>query len=117
MTSSRMPLPVLNDRVHYTSYGSQGGRYRSVCRAADVTEVGGWITDPDHVDVPEVDGASRVQHWHPDAATLLVKNPTGWFLNPCPRGLPGYAAGDTGPAAVPSYEGGTWHPAEECGPR
>lgn len=117
MTAPGRPAAQLNEVVHYRAFGTPGGRYKSVCRAADVTEVGGWVTLPEHLGVPEVAGATRTQRWEPDAVALLAKNPTGLFFNVCPRGVPAYAAGDDGPAAVPSYEGGTWHPADECGPR
>lgn len=30
--------PTINRMVHYTSYGSKDGRYKSTCRAAVVTE-------------------------------------------------------------------------------
>jgi hypothetical protein len=46
--------------VHYVSYGTPGGEYKSECRAAVVTEVN--PTDPDVVG-------------------LCVFNPTGLFFN------------------------------------
>jgi hypothetical protein len=83
--------PSVGRIVHYVSYGTPGGEYKSECRAAIITEV----TE------------------HPDAdmtAGLCVLNPTGLFLN---RGVPC----DLGPAESVGtnlcggllYRGGTWH--------
>lgn len=51
--------------VHYVSFGTPGGEYRSVCRAAMVTEV----------DPPSLD----------DAVSVIVFNPTGLFFNDVER--------------------------------
>lgn len=56
-----MSRPTINDIVHYTSYGSADGRWKSKCRAAIVTE-----THPDS-DPPQVG--------------LAVLNPTGIFFD------------------------------------
>lgn len=83
--------PAVGDTVHYVSYGTPGGEYKSECRAAIVTEV------------PEVAD--------PETIGLCVLNPTGQFFN---RAVP-YHGGDTGHdhtgAEIPerSYPGGTWH--------
>jgi len=37
-------LPTVGRVVHYVSYGTPGGEYTSQCRAAMVTEAGGWET-------------------------------------------------------------------------
>lgn len=50
--------PSVGRIVHYVSYGTPGGEYPSVCRAAVVTEVG-----PD------------------EYVSLAVLNPTGMFFN------------------------------------
>lgn len=133
MTASTPPAPSvrLNDKVHYTAFGTPRGEYASVCRAADVTEVGGWIPEPGTDRVEARPGARRVQVWEPTAVSLLVKNPTGLFLQAVPRGFPAHAEGapdcparsthgapfkycSCGWMETPSYEGGTWHPDSEC---
>ena len=54
------PNPQIGDVVHYVSYGTPGGEYSSVCRAAIVTE----------------------DHEHPERRLgLAVLNPTGLFFN------------------------------------
>lgn len=51
--------PYLGEDVHYTSYGTPGGEYSSLCRAAKITEV------------------------KPAAqASVMVFNPTGLFMHP-----------------------------------
>ena len=84
--------PTIGRIVHYVSFGTPGGEYKSECRAAIVTEV------PDLVENPQTIG-------------LCVLNPTGMFFN---RTVP-HHGGDTGHdpagAEIPrrSYRGGTWH--------
>lgn len=56
------PKPSVGRIVHYRAYGTPGGEYPSVCRAAVVTEV----------DDPEA---------HDSAVGLAVLNPTGVFFN------------------------------------
>jgi hypothetical protein len=68
---SNQQKPSVGRVVHYVAYGTPGGEYPSVCRAAVVTEV----ADPDN---PE------------SAVGLAVLNPTGMFFN---QGVP---YGDTG---------------------
>lgn len=71
--------PYIGQIVHYTSYGTPGGEYPSVCRAAIVTE-----TDPgDH---------NRVG--------LTTINPTGLFWHPLTDG---------GCYRSDQPRGGTWH--------
>lgn len=53
-----MTGPSINTMVHYVSYGSKDGRYKSTCRAAVVTEV--------HSEV---------------IVGLAVLNPTGLFFD------------------------------------
>ena len=55
-----MQTPSVGRIVHYVSYGTPGGEYPSVCRAAIVTEV----LTPSTQDV-----------------SLCVLNPTGQFFN------------------------------------
>lgn len=71
--------PYLGQLVHYTAYGTPGGEYPSVCRAAHVTAVG---DSPDPATPNQLD--------------LHVINPSGQFFN---RDTP---HGDIG-------QGGTWH--------
>lgn len=52
--------PSVGRIVHYVSYGTPNGEYKSECRAAVITEVQGPIT----------------------AVGLCVLNPTGVFFNP-----------------------------------
>jgi hypothetical protein len=54
--------PSIGRIVHYVSYGTPGGEYKSECRAAVITEV------------PDVDGV-------PQTVGLCVLNPTGQFFN------------------------------------
>ena len=62
MTEQR---PSVGRIVHYVSFGTPGGEYPSVCRAAVVTEVGDpEATEPELMDVG-----------------LAVLNPEGMFFN------------------------------------
>lgn len=74
-----MTPPSVGRVVHYVSYGTPGGEFKSECRAAVVTEV---------TEHPDADGT----------VGLAVLNPTGMFFN---RGVP-RDEGD-------SPAGGTWH--------
>ena len=74
-----MPRPSIGRMVHYVSYGTPGGEYKSVCRAAVITIV--------HSTMP---GAH-------DVIGLAVLNPMGVFFDE-------YVA----PNHV-SNSGGTWH--------
>lgn len=84
--------PSVGRIVHYVSYGTPGGEYKSECRAAVVTEI------PAGVENPQTIG-------------LCVLNPTGQFFN---RSVT-HHEGDIGhdhagePVAGRSYAGGTWH--------
>lgn len=94
--------PSVGRIVHYVSYGTPGGEYKSECRAAVVTEVPALLSEQPN------DGT---------AAGLCVLNPEGMFFK---QGVP-YHEGDTGhdhageeiPAR--SYPGGTWHWPERVG--
>lgn len=72
--------------VHYVSYGTPGGEYPSVCRAAIVAEVD--ASDPNHIG-------------------LVAINPTGLFFHPLADGGCRYEHPDNGPDGKP--RGGTWH--------
>lgn len=82
--------PSVGRIVHYVSYGTPGGEYRSENRAAIITAV----RVPEH-GVPCVD--------------LCVLNPTGLLFNiKCV--YDGGGVSDTPGAPVTrSYAGGTWH--------
>jgi hypothetical protein len=77
--------PSVSRIVHYVSFGTPGGEYKSECRAAVVTEVG-------EVWVPE-------GHQPPEGTPvgLAVLNPSGMFFN---RGVMQDEDG---------HQGGTWH--------
>jgi hypothetical protein len=93
--------------VHYVSYGTPGGEYRSVCRTALVTEV-------------PTDGPTM----------LAVINPTGLFFHDAAHDSGAGQPGDPDCAmkgmhgvpmrycpcgwTEPSLRGGTWHWASEC---
>ena len=86
--------PSVGRIVHYVSFGTPGGEYKSECRAAVVTEVDPFVN---------MDGSQHVG--------LCVLNPTGQFFN---RAVP-YHEGDTGhdhagdEIRAKSYRGGSWH--------
>lgn len=89
--------PSVGRIVHYVSYGTPGGEYRSECRAAIVTAVSPGEATLDGVALLTID--------------LAVMNPTGMFFN---RQVD-YHEGDIGHAhagaEIParSYRGGSWH--------
>ena len=97
--------PSVGRIVHYVSYGTPGGEYNSLCRAAIVTEV------TEHPDADMTSG-------------LCVLNPTGQFFN---RGVPLDLGSEQAPIPVTAFDtipepacdgrwhvGGTWHwPARE----
>lgn len=120
-----MMEPVrLNDLVHYVSHGtpvkSDGTQaYRSVCRAAVVTEVGAWVTDAVRYRGTETEPVQRIveQHWDENAVGLMVFNPTGLFMHSlnhaCPRDdLPPRDKIVHGERL--EYAGGTWHRSDDC---
>lgn len=75
------PTPSIGRIVHYTSFGTPNGEYKSECRAAIITAVS---PPPD---------ATPGGHW----ADLTVFNPDGIFLNKeCPQ-------------SEDEHLGGTWH--------
>jgi hypothetical protein len=87
--------PSVGRTVHYVSFGTPGGEYKSECRAAIITEVPALLAE--YTDEPPV--------------SLCVLNPSGMFFN---RSVP-YHGGDTGHDAAggeitaKSYPGGSWH--------
>lgn len=83
--------PSVGHIVHYVSYGTPRGEYRSQCRAAIVTAV---YEDPDPADPATVlPGETRRM----GEVDLCVLNPEGMFFN---RDVP------QNESAKP---GGTWH--------
>lgn len=90
--------PSVGRIVHYVSYGTPGGEYPSVCRAAIVTAV-------DTYQDGEAGSGLHVGH-----VGLCVLNPEGMFFNKSvlqDEGDPGTVNGET--VAALSYRGGTWH--------
>lgn len=71
--------PSVGQIVHYVSYGTPGGEYPSVCRAAVITEV-----------------------YSPYQVSLCVMNPTGLFFN---TSVPF----DDAEGERHTGSGGTWH--------
>lgn len=84
-------MPSVGRIVHYVSYGTPGGEYSSVCRAAIITAV---HEDPDPSDPATVQpGETRRM----GEADLCVLNPEGMFFNRnCPH-------------SEGQRPGGTWH--------
>jgi hypothetical protein len=88
--------PSVGRIVHYVSYGTPGGEYPSVCRAAIITEVG------------QFEPGSHEEHRAAEVG-LCVLNPEGIFLNrgvrqdelPPPDRI---VAGERS-----EHRGGTWH--------
>lgn len=78
-----MRQPRVGDDVHYVSYGTPGGEYPSVCRAAKITEVD-FVMPPEHAD----------DHMQ-SSCHLAVFNPSGMF----------FSRVDYSPQNTP----GTWH--------
>jgi hypothetical protein len=82
--------PSVGRIVHYVSYGTPGGEYTRVCRAAIITEIGDMPPGTEHINVE----ASPVM---PNVG-LAVLNPEGVFFN---RNVP---------CSIPANRhGGTWH--------
>jgi hypothetical protein len=86
-----MQKPSVGRIVHYVSYGTPGGEFKSQCRAAIVTEV---------ESVPKALGGERVG--------LAVLNPTGIFLHSIDAG--GCIQNED------HHAGGTWHWPERTWP-
>jgi hypothetical protein len=61
-----MSKPTVGRIVHYVSYGTPGGEYTSLCRAALIA----GLTNND------------------DLCDIVVFNPTGLFFNTCPHREP-----------------------------
>lgn len=70
----QLPEPSVGRDVHYVSYGTPGGEYPSVCRAAKITEVNGGVYAADDQAAEGVRGPV----WF---VGLCVFNPTGLFFN------------------------------------
>lgn len=84
-------IPMVTNAVHYVSYGTPGGEYSSMCRAAIITQV--LPLEGDDA------GQAYIEQW-PQESTfrvgLCVLNPTGLFFR---EDVP------YDPNATP----GTWH--------
>ena len=85
--------PSVGRIVHYVSYGTPGGEYKSECRAAIVTAV-------------QPGGGTVI----PGTVSLAVLNPTGMFFNEDVRYDHGPDEGiGTNLCGGLLYRGGTWH--------
>lgn len=119
MTEPALP-PRLNQAVHYRSFGTPHGEYSPQCRAATVTEVGGWVPYGDPEERQEDGQRYRLvpQRWDPDACALLVANPDGMFLKGSIRRHEPPAElltfGDASERMGRQFAGGTWHSAAIC---
>lgn len=80
--------PTVGMIVHYVSYGTPGGEYKSECRAAIITKV---FTSPD------------LEHFGKTTVCLAVLNPEGMFFNQ----LVQYNDNPRKKGDLPT--GGTWH--------
>jgi hypothetical protein len=79
--------PSVGRIVHYVSYGTPGGEYKSQCIAAIIAAIPG-VGD--------------------DVLDLVVFNPAGTLFNRCEYDEGGI--GETlGAPTARSYRGGTWH--------
>lgn len=81
-----MQKPSVGRMVHYVSYGTPGGEYPSVCRAAVVTAVDDYQT-------PAADDEGN----HIGHVSLCVLNPEGMFFNKSVL------------QNEDEHRGGTWH--------
>jgi len=79
-----MPKPSVGRVVHYVSYGTPGGEYPSVCRAAIVAAVDDYQ-------------APAGESIHVGHVSLCVLNPEGLFFNKAVR------------QDEETQRGGTWH--------
>jgi hypothetical protein len=87
------PAPSIGRIVHYVSYGTPGGEYKSECRAAIVTAVSPAASESG------------------PCVSLAVLNPTGMFFNEHVCQHEGDTGHDGSGVEIPSksYRGGTWH--------
>lgn len=76
--------PSVGRTVHYVSYGTPGGEFPSVCRAAIITEV--------DLTQSKILGGERIG--------LCVLNPTGMFF---------HSLADGGCKYQDDKRGGSWH--------
>ena len=104
----KTPKPAISRMVHYVSYGTPGGEYDQRCRAATITEVGGWRTTI----TQQEDETKRILHqeWDPDMMGLTVHNPTGTFNNTTVPYDPGKRGATQSQLCDGlDHPGGTWH--------
>ena len=92
------PRPSVGRIVHYVSYGTPAGEYKSECRAAIVT------AGPHLVPGTFNDAGG-------EAVSLCVLNPEGMFFNRSVLFHEGDTGRDHAGEEVPerSYRGGSWH--------
>jgi hypothetical protein len=100
-------IPAVGQSVHYVSYGTPGGEYGRCCRAATVTESGGWVAT-------EVDSSPTermaTQVWDTTFMSLCVMNPTGLFFNDGVKPCTGEKIDEpTKLCNGLDYCGGSWH--------
>jgi hypothetical protein len=95
--------PSVGRIVHYVSFGTPGGEYRSECRAAIISGLGEPLTYPVHGDGVDDLGEDDAQ-----LVDLCVLNPDGFLFR---EGVPQderpisiLEAGENG-----TRQGGTWH--------
>lgn len=81
--------PSVGRIVHYVSYGTPGGEFQSVCRAAVIAEVSGGAP-------PRVGSGGELLEGEPPVVSLVVLNPQGLFFNDCVQD-------------EDEKRGGTWH--------
>ena len=82
--------PSVGRIVHYVSYGTPGGEYKSECRAAIIAEV---YPAPG----PSPLSGGEVEYMGPNTlCALVVLNPSGLFFNDCELD-------------EDEHKGGTWH--------
>lgn len=85
-----MQQPSVSRIVHYVSYGTPGGEYKSECRAAIIAAV----HKADEVSGEKIEG---------EVVSLVVMNPTGLFFNEI---VPHDEGKD---AEGNNWAGGSWH--------
>jgi hypothetical protein len=82
--------PSVGHIVHYVSYGTPGGEYKSECRVAIITEV-------PPAPGPSLLSVGEVEYMGPNNLVgLCVLNPSGIFFNDCEQD-------------EDDKRGGTWH--------
>ncbi len=73
--------PSIGSPVHYRSYGTPGGEYKSECRAAIVTEVGTAFEPLPPIPDDGTPVTVMLTSQPVEVVGLFVMNPSGLFLN------------------------------------